>query len=301
MKKTILSAILAFVISNTIAASIAYANHHESSHSHTMQHPESSALQQVLDSQEDAVKARYQYRHPKETLEFFGIKPGMAVADVLPGGKGWYSKILVSYLGEHGHVLGVDYSIEMWPLFGSSDEAIEKRKSWASTWLEGAQAWRGDAGSTIAATTFGSFDESLNNSLDAVIIVRAMHHLSRFEDKGGFQTSALEDIFTALKAGGIVGVVQHQAYEDRPDDWATGNNGYIKKSNVIAAFEKAGFKLVADSDLNANPKDQAGEGEKVWRLPPSLDGADEDPELKKAMQEIGESNRMTLKFQKPVA
>ena len=128
---------------------------------------------------------------------------------------------------------------------------------------------------------------------------RAIHHLTRFEDKGAFFTEAIADSFRVLKSGGIVGIVQHQAREDRPDAWANGDNGYVKKSYVITAMKAAGFEFVGESDINENPKDLAKEGDKVWRLPPTLGVDKENKDLLNAMSEIGESNRMTLKFRKP--
>ncbi|MEM7360198.1 MAG: methyltransferase [Pseudomonadota bacterium] len=259
-----------------------------------------NGLDAVLDAQTDDAKARYQYRNPKETLEFFGIKPGMKVAEALPGG-GWYSKILLPYLGAEGHLLGVDYAMDMWPHFGgfANEEFMEKRKTWAETWTEGAQPWRGDSGATVSAATFGTIPEDSAGMLDAVLFIRALHNLARFEEKGGYLTNAMADAFKALKPGGIVGIVQHHGAEDRPDEWANGSNGYLKKSFVISTMEAAGFELVAESDVNSNAKDQAGEGDVVWRLPPALGGAKDDEELKAKMLAIGESNRMTLKFRKP--
>ena len=84
-----------------------------------------------------------------------------------------------------------------------------------------------------------------------------------------------------------------------PDDWASGARGYLKKSFVIARMEEAGFEFVGESDVNANPKDQPTENDVVWRLPPTMATSREDAALRAAMREVGESNRMTLKFKKP--
>lgn len=257
-------------------------------------------LDQILAAQDDKAKARYQYRHPKETLEFVGIKPGMKVIEALPGG-GWYSKILLPYLGSDGELVGVDYSVDMWQHFGgfATPEFIEKRKVWVDTWTTQAQEWRSDASAPVTAFQFGAMPASLEGTVDAALFVRALHNLARFQDKGGYLDDAIKETYAALKPGGIVGVVQHQALEDRPDAWADGSNGYLKKSAVIDKFTAHGFELVAESDINSNAKDQANEGDMVWRLPPTLGGAKDNEELRKAMLEIGESNRMTLKFRKP--
>jgi len=138
----------------------------------------------------------------------------------------------------------------------------------------------------------------MDGKADAVLFIRAMHNVSRFEEKGGYMTEALADTHALLKPGGIVGVVQHQGPESNTDEWATGSNGYLKKSDVIAKFKAAGFELVKESAINENPKDVPSNEDIVWRLPQSLMTSREDPELKAKMEAIGESNRMTLLFKK---
>lgn len=287
---------MAAVIFYFAAASIsAQANHHGTTE--TANKPDTT-----LNAQDDEHKARYAFRHPEETLEFFGLTPGMKIAEILPGG-GWYTKILLPYLGKEGHLLGIDYNVDMWPHFGgfANEEFLEKRKTWTTTWAEEAQAWRGEHGASVSAAAFGALPEAVNGTLDAVLFIRALHNLARFEDQGNFLSNAIAESLLLLKPGGLVGIVQHEARADRPDDWASGSNGYLKKSFVINAMEAAGFEFEGESDINNNEKDQAGEGDVVWRLPPSLSGSDENEELKAKMLEIGESNRMTLKFRKPSA
>lgn len=259
----------------------------------------SASLTAILAAQDDKAKARYEARHPQQTLEFFGVKPGMTVVEALPGG-GWYSKILIPYLGNEGHLVGVDYSIKMWPEFGgfANAEFIEKKKTWAEEWVVGAQEWRAGAEGDISAFTFGGRDAAMDGTADAVLFIRALHNLSRFEDKGGYLSEALADAHALLKPGGIVGVVQHQGPESNEDSWAKGNNGYLKKSQLIARFEASGFKLMSESAINENTKDVPSNKDIVWRLPPSLGTSGDNPELKAKMEAIGESNRMTLKFKK---
>jgi len=260
---------------------------------------DSASLATILAAQDETAKARYDARHPQETLEFFGIAPGMTVVEVLPGG-GWYSKILLPYIGDEGHLVGVDYSLAMWPEFGgfATAEFIENKKSWPETWTAGAQDWRGGSEAQISAFAFGNRGVSMDGKADAVLFIRALHNLSRFEDEGSYLTEAFADTHALLKPGGIVGIVQHQAPEANSDESADGNNGYLKKSILIKKMEAAGFKLVAESDINANPKDVPNNDDIVWRLPPSLGTSRDNPELKAKMEEIGESNRMTLLFKK---
>ena len=257
-------------------------------------------LSAILAAQPNAVVARYVYRHPEETLNFFGIKPGMTVVEALPGG-GWYSKLLLPHLGTEGQLIGANYPNDMWPLFGFfSEERIAKLATWTTDWPAGAQEWRGENAASVSAFEFGKAPENFNGTADAVLLIRALHNLARFEDQGGFLTTAIADSYNVLKPGGIVGVVQHHAPDSASDEWANGSRGYLKKSFVIAQMQAAGFEFVASSDVNANSKDQPTAEDMVWRLPPSLRGAKEDAELTAKMLAIGESNRMTLKFRKPV-
>ena len=253
-------------------------------------------LQQVLDVQPEENQARYQWRHPAETLTFFGIEPGMTVVEVLPGG-GWYTDILVSYLGAGGTLIGADYPLDMWPNFPFvTDEFMAERRNWPQEWP--AQRQR-EGGAEVLAARIGSLADDLNGSADAVLFIRALHNLNAFEGKGGFRSAALADAWSVLKPGGVVGVVQHRAPEGRPDDWANGSRGYLNRDVLVANFQAIGFELAAESDINRNPKDVPAEDEVVWRLPPSLSGSDDDPELRAKYKAIGESNRMTLLFRKP--
>jgi len=257
-------------------------------------------LETVLAAQKPEEQARYQWRHPKETLEFFGIAPGMTVVDTLPG-EVWYSGILAAYLGPQGEVIGADYSPEMWKLFGGfvNDEFLAKKATWAADWVRDSANWAPADGATIGAAAYGSIPEEMKGTVDVVMMVRAFHHFNRFEEEGGFRTAALADAMAMLKPGGVVGVVQHRAPESNSDKWAEGDNGYVKQSEIIKAFETAGFEFVGSSEINANPADKPSESDIVWRLPPSLATSRDKPDLKAQMEAIGESDRMTLKFRKP--
>jgi len=260
---------------------------------------EQNHLATVLATQSEDTQARYQYRHPQETLEFLGIEPGMNVVEGLPG-RGWYTRILLPYLGSKGHVIGANYAMDMWPNFPfATEEFMTMQSTWVTDWPAGAEEWRGDDGATLAAFNLGSMPAEMNGTADAVLFARVLHNLARFESKGGFLTAAMADAYAVLKPGGIFGVVQHHARDEMSDDFADGSHGYLKKSFVIAIAENAGFEFVAESDINANPADQPTEDDIVWRLPPTLATSGEDPELRAELEAVGESNRMTLKFRKP--
>ena len=258
----------------------------------------SERLDAVLAAMPDDEKARYAARHPKEMLEFFGVAPGMTVVEVLPGG-GWWTKILLPYVGSKGKVVGASYSPAMWAKFGEYAPDPEKQKAWPTTWPTEAAAWCEDDCAKIDAFAYGAAPENLKGTVDAVLMFRALHHFSRLDDEGGFYGAALKETFDLLKPGGVVGVEQHRAPVANSDAWADGENGYLKQAAVIARFEAAGFEFVGSSEMNANPKDQPTEKDFVWRLPPTYATSGKDPALKAQMEAIGESDRMTLLFRKP--
>jgi predicted methyltransferase len=129
--------------------------------------------------------------------------------------------------------------------------------------------------------------------------IRALHNLARFEDDGEYLTTAVSNVYDVLKPGRILGVVQHRARDEMPDEWADGSASYLKQQFVIDRLTEAGFEFVDSSDVNENPKDQPTVDDIVWRLPPSYMTSADDEELRAQMDEIGESHRMTLKFRKP--
>lgn len=260
---------------------------------------DSERLAVTLAAQPEDVQVRYGHRHPQETLEFFGIKPGMTVVEGLPG-RGWYSKVLLPYLGADGKLIGANYSLEMYPLFSfATEEFMKMQQTWIIDWVAEAETWRGEDGASPLAFYFGSMPDELLGTADAVFFVRVLHNLARFEIEGDFLVAALTDAYAVLKPGGIFGVVQHHARDDMSDTFGDGSHGYLKKSFVIVAAEQAGFEFIAESDINANAADQPTEEDIVWRLPPSLGTSKDNPELKAQLEAVGESNRMTLKFRKP--
>lgn len=261
----------------------------------------SAQLAAVLASLDEEHRARHQYRNPQETLEFIGIEPGMKVGEVLPGSRGWYTKVLLPYLGNEGTLVGIDYPVDLWSNFSfMTPESLEAKKTWVADWTASTKEASGENSPEIGAYQINSMPDSMINTLDAVVFFRALHHLARFREKTDYLEIALAETYQSLKPGGIVGIVQHMAREDRPDAWANGDNGYMKKSFILERMQAAGFEFVGESDINTNPKDQAGEGDRVWRLIPASrhDFEEGSPEAE-AIKAIGESHRMTLKFRKP--
>ncbi len=254
-------------------------------------------LNAAIDSRTAEDKVRDSARKPAETLKFFRVEPGMTVAEALPGG-GWYSKIIANYLGSDGALYGINYDDDMWPRFGFfSEERIKERIAATSLFPEKVKTFT-DNGIKAKGFTFSTAPDELAGTVDRVLMIRALHNLNRFEAKAGTRSKALKTVHKLLKKGGMVGLVQHQVAESVSDESAQGQRGYLKKSAVIKMFEEAGFELVDSSDIHLNSKDQPGEKDIVWRLPPTLLGSKDKPGQMKAMQAIGESNRMTLLFVK---
>ena len=256
---------------------------------------EAISLADILAGQPDEVQARYGARHPAETLDFFGIEPGMTVVEALPGG-GWYSKILLAYLGPEGTLIGGHYPDDLWASFGFGEEWTAKRVEGTANWPVQAAEWGVENRAGIASNFLTDLPDG---SADAVLFIRALHNLNRFNPDGGYLDSTLRETFDALKPGGIVGIVQHRSPEENGDEWADGSNGYLKQSQVIATFEAAGFELADQTEVNANALDVPTEADFVWRLKPSLIGTEEDTPERAEKEAIGESDRMTLKFIKP--
>jgi len=258
-----------------------------------------TGLYDSLGAQPPEIQARYAFRHPGETLQFFGIEPDMTVMEGLPGG-GWYSKVLLPYLGPEGKLIGADYAASMYPLFGFfPQEFIDTKPTWVEDWTAEASGWSGENGAAVSAFQLGSLPEDMHGTADAALMIRAFHNLMRFEAQGGYLTAALQDLFAVLKPGGILGVVQHQAPDEMTAEWANGSHGYVKKATLIEIIQQAGFVFEAESSINQNPVDQPGEGDVVWRLPPSFNGSQPGSPERARVMEIGESNRMTLRFRKP--
>ena len=234
----------------------------------------------------DDDRGRDAWRHPRETLQFFGVDPSMTVVEIWPGG-GWYARILAPYLKSGG---GTYYAAQVDPAASErAAAAVERFRSDFSN----AEIF-GD----IKITTLDSGEIAPENSADVVLTFRNVHNwLSSGEAEDNFKA-----FYRALKPGGILGVVEHRANEDASENDAS--SGYVKVSTVKALAEAAGFEFAAASEINANPNDTKDHPFGVWTLPPvrrsSASPGQEDPGFDRAKYDaIGESDRMTLKFVKP--
>lgn len=257
---------------------------------------ETDTLNAVLASRSDEDKVRDDARHPLETLTFFQVKPGMTIAEALPGG-GWYTRILANYLGQDGTLYGVNYPDSLWPMLSyASPEWIAERIAATQNFTAKVATFT-DNDITAQGFTFDTVPPEVEGTVDRVLLIRALHNLNRFQQKAGTRSQALAATHAMLKQDGLVGVVQHRAPATASKEWADGNKGYLNEVAVIAMFAEAGFALVAQSEINANPMDQPSGEDSVWRLSPSLRGSNND-EQRDVMVAIGESDRMTLLFRK---
>ncbi len=247
-----------------------------------------ATLDKVLagDHRSEANRARDQYRHPKETLQFFGFRQDMAVMEVSPGGAGWYTEILAPALREHG-----TYYAAAWDPNSTSEYVKTNSKKFADK-----LASRPDLYDRVKVTALQAPDALKpvpDGSVDMVLTFRNIH--GWMGGDGAEADAMFKAMYDALKPGGILGVAEHRAKNDKPQD-PEAESGYVREDYAIALIEKAGFKLVGKSEINANPKDTADHPKGVWTLPPSLRGDEADREKYLA---IGESDRFTLRFRKP--
>jgi predicted methyltransferase len=233
-------------------------------------------------------RARDQWRHPRETLEFFGVAPSMTVVEAWPGG-GWYANILAPYLKSGG---GVYYAANVDP--AASERAQRAVNDFRTKY--GDASIYGDVRVTVLAE---GQDIAPEGAADIVLTFRNVHNWM----SSGAGDANFRAFYKALKPGGVLGVVEHRANEDAVDDG--GASGYVKTSTVRALAEAAGFEFEASSEINANPNDTKDHPFGVWTLPPvrrsSAAPGQEDPAFDRAKYDaIGESDRMTLKFRKPL-
>jgi predicted methyltransferase len=233
--------------------------------------------------------ARDAYRHPKETLEFFGVERNMTVAELWPGG-GWYTEILGPFLRDEGKLIVTNMPAD--------HERYGKRAQEFEAKIKAAPELYGDVTFAIAPTAADQpFELAPEGTVDVVLTFRNSHGWYN----GGQTEQIYGAAFRALKPGGILGIVQHRANEGaNPQE--TSKQGYLPEALVIEHAQKVGFELVEKSEINGNPKDTKDYPAGVWALPPSLSGPDDKPltdDEKAKHMEIGESDRMTLQFRKP--
>ena len=239
-------------------------------------------LQQSVNSEDRSIEniKRDKFRHPYETLKFFGIEPEMTVVELSPGG-GWYTEILAIYMYDKGELITAPYSATLSDYAKRSREAFESKLNSKSIYEK-----------VKIVDLFGKLAE--NETVDAVLTFRNIHNWLG-EDGSGVE-KVFEQAYAALKPGGILGVVEHRARSGISIKEMK-KSGYVTEELTINLAEKAGFNLSNKSEINANIKDTKDHPNGVWTLPPSLYLKDGD---KQKYLQIGESDRMTLLFKKPI-
>jgi len=229
--------------------------------------------------------ARDAWRHPYETLSFFGIRPDMTVVELSPGG-GWYTEILAPYLRGRGRLIlaaADPESIEAY--FRLSAERLKAK-------LQAQPAVYDKAQMTVFAPP-AKLQYAAPGSADLVLTFRNVHNWVAHGDAAVL--AVFKSAHDSLKSGGVFGVVDHRLPADRVQD-AKASSGYVHVAYVSRLAEAAGFKLAAASEVNANPRDRADHPGGVWALPPSYANKDQD---RARFEAIGESDRFTLRFVKP--
>lgn len=242
-------------------------------------------MKAVSDPARSEQSVRDEYRHPVETLKFLGLKEDMTVVEIWPGG-GWYTSIINPIVKEKGKLYGANF-------FMHDDAPGYYKRSLESFNKKIAE---NPVFAGIEVTEFHptkSDNIAPQGSADMVLTFRNLHNWYMGDGDKGVEMS-FKAFYKALKKGGVLGVVDHRMPEsiDQEDNKFS---GYMKQSYAIKMAQKAGFKLVGTSEINANSKDTAQHPKGVWTLPPRLALGEED---KAKYQAIGESDRMTLKFVK---
>lgn len=255
--------------------------------SQTKKNSEISELPESLDeavrlsSRADENTERDEYQHPRETLEFFGIKPTMTVVEVSPGA-GYYSEILAPYLAKEGqYVIVVPRMPSNPPPF-----LVENEKK-----LQNILISHQDIQAKTRIIPFEAISKRNKvkpGTADLVVTFNSVHNWVASKST----TMAFKLFHDLLKQGGVLGVVQHRIAKGKKN---IPMSGYMTEQQVIALATQAGFKFAGKSEMNANPKDTADYPEGVWTLPPVYRLGDKD---KDKYEDIGESDRMTLKFVK---
>ena len=241
------------------------------------------AMNDVLaDARRDADRARDMYRNPAETLAFFQVRPGQTVVDYMPA-SGWYTRVLVPYLGSQGLYIGLTPD----PDAADGQRFADYFTGLPGKFREAAPNWS-LTGAPVSVYASQDLPDELDGKVDRVLIFREMHNLLR----SGAMYTELTRIRDLLKPDGMVGIVQHRAKANAPADYTLGGNGYLREADVVALMRAHGFELMAQSNINANPRDTADHEGGVWQMPPTWGG--KKPEL----ENLGESDRMTLLFRK---
>lgn len=224
-------------------------------------------------------RARDIFRKPFETFAFLGVEPHHKVVEILPGSGAYWLEFLAPYLRERGLYIAASRDAGASPNY-----VADHKRLLAKLAADPARYDRVKVSEFLA----DKFEIAPAGSMDFVLTFRNMHN---WIDRGEID-GALRAFRKALKPGGILGVADHRGRTDLAQEEQTGT-GYIRQDFAIALLEKGGFKLLASSEVKANPKDAKDHEDGVWSLPPNYRSGDKDRAKYAA---IGESDRFLLKF-----
>ena len=232
----------------------------------------------------EANRLRDKYRHPVETLAFFGVKSNSNVVEITPG-RGWYSEILAALLRSNGVLTAVIYDADL-----TDNAYLKKLNGLYKTKLS-------DSPETYSNVQLEEINHKspvfdLDSSADFVLTFRNVHNWA----KSGTIDEMFRSFYKSLKTGGVLGVVEHRARAGTPLSQQI-KSGYMTEQFVIKTAEKAGFVFSAGSNINNNSLDSKDHKNGVWTLLPVQRGLSDKE--KSIYAKIGESDRMTLKFVKP--
>jgi predicted methyltransferase len=247
----------------------------------------SAALDAAIagDHRSESSRARDVYRHPRETLTFFGLRRDMTVMEIWPGAGGWYTEILAPVLRERGRLIAASWDPDMDNRFVQDGLAAYRAKLDARPDVYGKVE-------VVALHYPTKMSPVPPASVDMILTFRNIHNWM----PRNAAVPMLQAMFAALRPGGILGVVEHRAKNDEPQD-PEARSGYVREDYAVALVESVGFELLGRSEVNANPSDTKDYERGVWTLPPTLRLAEKDRDRYLA---IGESDRFTLKFRKPL-
>ena len=227
-------------------------------------------------------RARDEYRHPQETLTFFGLSSAMTVMEISPGG-GWYTEVLAPLVAENGALIAAHSSPNGGSYARRSLGGFLKKLGENGEVFEAVEVATLQPPAAISPTPAGS--------VDLVLAFRNVHSWLR-ADQAEMMFATIAE---SLKPGGILGIVQHRGSAELTLEQMK-KTAYVSEEKVIELAELSGLELDARSEINANPKDTKDHPRGVWTLPPTLAAGDEGRE---GYLSIGESDRMTLRFIKP--
>jgi predicted methyltransferase len=229
-----------------------------------------------------ANRAHDAFRHPLDTLLFFGIRADMTVVEAWPGANGWCTEVLAPLLADNGKL----YAATMPPVSGNEYVTTSLRQ------FDEKLASRPDLYGKVTVTRLGSgdFNVAPPGSADLVVTFGNLHGWMEL----GIAEQAVAELHRALKPGGTLGLVDHRADPAKPPD-PRATNGYVNEEYAVKLIESAGFELLERSEINANPRDTKDYEQGVWALPPAYRAGNRE---RARYEAIGESDRFTLKFRK---